>query len=287
MRRMLMIVSLLPATLFAGHWNNGLSVTTDDRDITDCSQLRVTIDGERAARSQEIVNLGNVRSLTVTAPRNGGIHVTGSDSGRYEVTACKAAALDSSLNDVRVRVSGNELTADGPDDSRWVLYFLVRAPRGAELDLSAHNGPISLRSVNGTVAAHAVNGPISASASSGTMNLETTNGPISLDGGSGTAKLNATNGPISVSLRGDSWNGSIDAHTQNGPMSLRIPSTFRSGVVVESDGHGPVSCRAEACRQAKRTWDDEDNRRIELGSGPTVVHLSTVNGPVSVREREE
>ena len=76
----------------------------------------------------------------------------------------------------------------------------------------------------------------------------------------------------------------IEAHTQNGPASLRIPSNFRSGVVVESDGHGPVSCRAAACKEARRTWDDEDNRKIELGSGPTVVRMSTVNGPVSVRE---
>jgi len=287
MRRMLMIVSFLPATLLASHWGSGLSVSTDDREITDCSQLRVTIDGEPAARAQETVALGNVRSLTVRAPRNGGIYVMGSDSGRYEVTACKAAAMDASINDIRVRVNGNELSGDGPDDSRWVLYFLVRAPRGADLDLDAHNGPISIRNVSGTVSAHAVNGPISARDLDGTVNLDTRNGPISLYGGSGTAKLNATNGPISVNLRGDSWNGSLDAHTQNGPMSLRIPSTFRSGVVVESDGHGPMSCRAEACRQAKRTWDDEDNRRIELGSGPTVVHLSTVNGPVSVREREE
>jgi len=32
---------------------------------------------------------------------------------------------------------------------------------------------------------------------------------------------------------------------------------------------------------------EEDNRRIELGAGPTAVHLSTVNGPVSVRENED
>jgi hypothetical protein len=47
-----------------------------------------------------------------------------------------------------------------------------------------------------------------------------------------------------------------------------------------------VSCRAEVCRQARRTWDDSDNRRIELGSGPTVIHVSTVNGPLSVRESD-
>jgi hypothetical protein len=47
-----------------------------------------------------------------------------------------------------------------------------------------------------------------------------------------------------------------------------------------------VSCRSEACREARRTWDDEESRKIELGSGATVVRLSTVNGPVSVRDND-
>ena len=142
-------------------------------------------------------------------------------------------------------------------------------PRGATLDLRTHNGPITLRNVNGTV------------------NAETTNGPISIDGGSGTTKLTAQNGPISVKLRGSSWDGSLDARTQNGPVSLSVPASFRSGVVVEAEGHGPVSCRSEACRQVRRSWDDEDNRKIQLGSGPITVHLSTYNGPVTVRDSED
>jgi DUF4097 and DUF4098 domain-containing protein YvlB len=261
-------------------------VRTEDNNVTSCSDLRVTFEDEPAATADEVVPVGNVRSLAVRAPQNGGISVAGNDSGGYQVTACKAAYSSAALNDIRVRLSGNEVSASGPDNGSWVVYFIVRAPRGADLDLDTRNGPISLRNVNGTIAAHALNGPISARELGGTMNLETTNGPISLDGGSGAAKLNATNGPITVRLRGDSWNGSLDAHTQNGPMSLHIPASFRSGVVAESDGHGPVSCRAEVCRQARRTWDDEDNRRIELGSGPTVVHVSTVNGPLSVRETD-
>lgn len=286
MRRLLVLGMFLPATLLAGHHtsNQHLSVSTDDGNISSCSDLRVTIDDEPAARAEETVPVGNPKSLAVHAARNGGIYAIGSASGGYEVTACKAAAAGTSLNDIRVSSSGNDVTADGPSDDRWVVYFLVRAPRGAQLDLDASNGPISLRQINGTIGARAVNGPISARELDGTINLETTNGPISIDGGSGTAKLNATNGPITVKLRGDSWNGTLDARTENGPVSLRIPSNFRSAVVVQSDGRGPVSCSADACRQARRTWDDADNRRIELGSGPTSVHLSTVNGPVSVRE---
>ena len=119
------------------------------------------------------------------------------------------------------------------------------------------------------------------------ITAEAHNGPISFKGGSGVVKLDAQNGPITVKLDGDSWlGGSLDAHSHNGPMSVKVPNDYRSGVVVESDGRGHVSCHAEACRQARRTWDDETPRRIELGSGPTVVRLSTVNGPVSVKERD-
>ncbi len=291
MRRTLVILSLfaLAAPLFAGRHggHRGLSMSIDDDGVVnDCSQMRVTINDRPAVRAEEIVPVGSPRSLAVHAPENGGIYVTGSQSSGYEVKACKAAAFHSALSDIRVRISGNEVTADGPDDGTWVVYFIVQAPRGATLDLRSQNGPIALRGVNGTVTANAVNGPISLKESSGSMNIETTNGPISLDGGSGSTKLNAENGPITVKLRGTSWDGSLDARTQNGPVALRMPASFRSGVVVESEGHGPVSCRSEACRQARRSWDDEENRKIEFGSGATVVHLMTVNGPVSVRDND-
>lgn len=262
-----------------------MSIDDGDGEINDCSQLRVTIDGEPAARAEEVVAAGSLRSLLVRPPDTGGIRVVGSDSPGYEVRACKAAASGDLLRDIHVNLSGNELTADGPQGGgRWMVYFLVRAPRNATLDLRSHNGPIALVNVSGTVVARAINGPISLKQSSGSMDIDTQNGPISIDGGSGATKLRAQNGPITVKLRGTAWDGNLDAHTQNGPVSLRIPGTFRSGVVVESEGRGPISCRAEACRQARRTWDDEDNRKIELGSGPTTVRLSTVNGPVSVRE---
>jgi len=240
MRKMLVALCLfsLAGSLFASgrgrYGNHGMSTTIDDDGgiVNDCSALRVTMDDRPAARAEETLSVGNLRSLTIRAPQNGGIYVSGSTSGGYEVKACKAAAFADDLNQVRSRVSGNEILTDGPDGGQWLVYYIVRAPRGASLDLDTHNGPIT------------------------------------------------------VKLRGTSWDGNIEAHTQNGPASLRIPANFRSGVVVESDGHGPVSCRAAACKEARRTWDDEDNRKIELGSGPTVVRMSTVNGPVSVRESD-
>jgi len=292
MRRILVTLTLLSlaTTLSASgrYRHHGMSTSVDDDGLVDnCGAIRVTINDRPAMRSEESVPVSSLRSLNIRAPQNGGVYVIGGTSSGYEVTACKAAWYDDDLNQIRARVSGNAVTADGPGGGDWTVFFIVRAPRGASLDLRTTNGPISLRGVNGNVTANAVNGPICARESSGTMNLETENGPVLLDGGSGTMKLSAQNGPVTVKLRGTSWDGTIEAHTQNGPASLRIPAGFRSGVVVESDGHGPVSCRAAACREARRTWDDEDNRKIELGSGPTVVRMSTVNGPVSVRESDD
>src|SRR5581483_5597269 len=101
MRRMLMLLCLAPASLFASHYHNGISVNFDGSNVTDCSQLRVTYDDEPAARADETVDVGNPRALVIRAPQNGGIQVGSGD--RYEVRACKAAAPGVSLNDIRVR----------------------------------------------------------------------------------------------------------------------------------------------------------------------------------------
>jgi DUF4097 and DUF4098 domain-containing protein YvlB len=125
--------------------------------------------------------------------------------------------------------------------------------------------------------------------SSGTINARTTNGPVSVSGGSGQVKLDATNGPISVKLSGTSWDGNLDASTQNGPLSLKLPRGFRTGVLVQALGGGPITCRAAGCpdlRASRYDRHEDRPRRIELGSGPQNVRVSTVNGPVSVKESE-
>jgi DUF4097 and DUF4098 domain-containing protein YvlB len=287
MRQFLVTVAILAMSIPAMARTRNVSISVDnDQGVTSCDDLRVRFDSGSGFRSVENVPVGNVRSLKVTAAHNGGIYVTG---GRgYSVTACKAAEVESTLSQLATSVSGTEVTANGPDNDNWVVYFLVTVPRDGKADFEARNGPISLRDVAATITARAENGPISAKSSSGTLDLETHNGPISLAGGDGNVKLNAQNGPISVSLEDSMWNGSLDARTQNGPLTVKIPRNFRSGTLIESDGHGPVSCRGDVCKEAHRSWDDDSDRprRIEFGNGATVVHMSTVNGPLSLKESE-
>jgi hypothetical protein len=296
MRRLLLPALLLisAATMASGshhRGNRGVSFDDFDDGVADCSTMRVQFDGDRVPVVTENVAVGNVRSLRVRSDQNGGIRVIGSRTGGYTVTACKAAALSSDVSQVRVSVNGDEVIATGPDNDNWIVYFIVQTPRGATLDLTATNGPIGVYEFDGTLTARAKNGPFGIKDSSGTIDASTVNGPISIEGGSGNVKLSATNGPLAVKLDGTAWlGGSLDASTQNGPVSLKLPRAYRSGVVVESLGHGPVSCHAEGCSAARLRqtddYDDDRPRRIELGSGASNVHLSTVNGPISVKDRD-
>jgi DUF4097 and DUF4098 domain-containing protein YvlB len=308
MRRLALLPALIALTmpLAAGsnsnhehnnYSNHGLSVSIDDwEDVRDCTALHVRYNDRDIPVIEENVPVGSLRSLKVRSDRNGSIQVVGTNASSYSVKACKASALGNA-NDLRVNVSGNEVSADRIDtDSRSIIYLLVFAPRNATLDLDATNGPISIDGVDGSVTAHALNGPIAVKASSGTLNINTQNGPISFAGDSGNVKLRATNGPISVKLTGGSWgSGNLDASTENGPLSLKLPSGYHSGVLVETDGNSPVTCRAAACAAAKKAYASNDNdddygprwpRRIELGSGTRVISLSTQNGPVAVKEAD-
>ncbi|MEA2237645.1 MAG: hypothetical protein QOC81_2369 [Thermoanaerobaculia bacterium] len=306
MRRLTFLAALVALTLplaavshsSHNYSNHGLSVSIDDwEDVRDCSALHVRYNDRDVAVIEENVPVGSLRSLKVRSDRNGSIRVVGSNTSSFAVKACKASALGNA-NDLRVNLSGNELSADrGETEGRSIIYFLVFAPRNATLDLDASNGPISIDGVDGSITAHALNGPISVKASSGTLDINTQNGPISFAGDSGNVKLRATNGPISVKLTGGSWGaGNLDASTENGPLSLKVPANYGSGVHVETDGNSPVSCRGAACRSAKKAYaasgeDDDDYgprwpRRIDLGSGARAVTLATHNGPVSVKEGE-
>lgn len=282
MRRLALALTLtLAATAAFAHDDN------DHRSSAEkCSEENIRFGDERTYVKKEVINASSLRSLKAVVT-NAPISFEGGNASGYTITVCKAATNPADLDAIRVSLSGNELRAEGPEESRrrrWQVMYHVAAPRGADIDVQAENGPIAIRDLDGTVVARAENGPLSLKNVDGTVDASTTNGPISITGGSGTMKAKASNGPLSVKLDGNSWNGTLDASTKNGPLSVRVPRNFNSGVMIESRGHGPISCRAAECERAWRANDDGEPRRIELGSGPTNVRLSTVNGPVTVRD---
>lgn len=266
-----------------------VSTTHDEWPAASCNDLHIEFDGRDAViRSEEkTITKAEASTLRVQAESNGGVQVRGWDQNNYSVTLCKAARpggdAENVLSQIKLTFTNGELGISGPSSRRqWSAHLLIKAPRGAAMDLNVNNGPMGLFEVEGNLKVHAVNGPVTVEKCKGVLNLTAENGPITLEENSGKLNVRTQNGPISISLEGKNWNGEgMEAHANNGPVTLRVPSGYQSGVVLESDGHGPFSCAASVCNEGRKTWD-ENSKRVEFGSGPTVVKISTVNGPVSV-----
>jgi DUF4097 and DUF4098 domain-containing protein YvlB len=264
------------------------------RPVTDCSDLRIRFDDEDAVvRSEErTVSKAEAAVLQVRPHANGGVQVSGWDKETYSVTACKAVARgegEALLSQITMKVENGKVTTNGPDGDgdEWVIYLIVRTPKSASLDMETMNGPLSFYDVNGKLTAHAHNGPISLKNFSGDAEVTAQNGPITLEGTSGGVKVHTENGPITVVLEGKTWSGAgLSADAQNGPLTLTVPSGYQSSFVVESTNYAPMSCHGSICDNARKTWDDH-HRRIEYGSAPAMIRLSTVNGPISVRDSRE
>lgn len=254
-----------------------------------CSDLNITFDERPAARAEQHIDIprAQVSELEITASHNGGIQVASWDRDDYGVTICKAAGADSEaeaqklLAGINLARNGGQLSVTGPDDNnQWVAFFLVKAPRGAALNLHSSNGPVSLSGVNGTAKLDAHNGPIQLDSCTGTFTATAKNGPIDMYGESGSYDLKTQNGPISLKFSGKQWQGGeVTASAQNGPVQLTLPTGWQSAFLVEGS-HAPVSCRADVCTTAQTT-SEEGLRRIAFGNDPK-IKASSHNGPISV-----
>jgi DUF4097 and DUF4098 domain-containing protein YvlB len=290
----LILIGLSAAPAAPRHHSGNMS-GSHRQPASDCSDLRMRFyDRDAIVRSEtRTLSKAEAPTLKVHPHANGGTQVVGWDNADYSVTACKAVVAGDSaeriLSQITMTIEGGTVSTSGPSgaEEQWTVYLLIRAPRSATIEMDATNGPISIYDVDGKLTARAQNGPISLHNVSGEADVSAQNGPISLEGSSGNVRIRTENGPISVNLDGANWNGSgLSADANNGPVTLRVPSGFQSSFVVESTNHAPMSCRASICESARKTWDDE-HRRIEYGSSPALVHLSTVNGPVSVEEARD
>jgi hypothetical protein len=266
------------------------SMSRADSPAADCSDLHIRFDHRDAILQSEERTFAKSEApvLQVEAESNGGIHVQGWDKDTYSATLCKAAEAgtdaDSTLSQIHLTFQNGKLGIAGPSShERWSAHLLLRAPKAAAIELHLNNGPLSIHGVDGKLKVRAVNGPVTVTDCTGELDLNSHNGPVTLEGNSGKQAVHTENGPVTLSLSGDSWDGpGVEAHATNGPITLSIPSGYRSGVVLESDGHSPFLCGASVCSEGRKTWDEE-HKRMEFGSGPTLVRVSTVNGPVSVR----
>ena len=285
-----LILDAYSANAHSGN-HQGISVSIEDRDVTSCDQLQIRSGGREVARSEERLTLPQTTSaVSVEAAENGGVYVYGWDRQDFAVLNCKAALSDDGMTAerklqlIKTSFEGGRLSVNGPDESDWTSYLIIHAPRSSSLSLKALNGPLSISDLAGKVEVHSTNGPFAIRNSAGIINAEIVNGPISYAGNGGDVSLHAQNGPISVKLIGTNWNGKgLKAESINGPMALKLPDNYVSGVLVETRGYSPFAC--SGCDHARKDFDDH-NKSVQFGTGEPVVRLSTVNGPVSINERD-
>ena len=210
-------------------------------------------------------------TLRIDGRENGGIEIIGSDRNNIVVIS-KIQAQAGSERDAKeladgIRIElGDEIRADGPSTrwrSSWAVSYEVHVPRRISLDLTAHNGGISIENVDGRV------------------EFETSNGGVSLAGLSGNVRGSTSNGGVDVTLTGNQWTGDgLDVRTTNGGVELEIPSNYSARLETGTVNGGmnigfPITVQGRIDRRLT----------TQLGQGGPLVRVTTTNGGVTLRQR--
>ena len=214
-------------------------------------------------------------TLTVDSGQNGGIGVIGSERNDILVRACVQTwaktdeAAKAAAASIRISTSGT-VKAEGSDDKNWSVSYQILVPRATNLDLSAHNGGISI------------------SGTDGSTEFETMNGGVSLVNLSGDVKGKTTNGGVNVVLSGSSWRGSgLDVTTTNGGVHISMPETYAAHVdtgTVNGGFSSDIPALNVTTEDLRGDWGRSRARRIETnfnGGGPP-IKVTTTNGGVRI-----
>ena len=252
----------------------------DDRE-TDAEWLEKCREGRswgndergRACEVRSVPVRLSGRSLSVDGRQNGGVRVFGWDRDQVQVMARMQAhdRTDAEARELlsRIRIVADErgVRAEGPSTDRdyggWSVSYYVNVPRRFDLDLTAHNGGLSVAGVSGKLA------------------LDTHNGSVALLDVGGDVRAHTQNGSLNVQLNGTQWDGAgLDAETRNGSVRLSVPERYaaqlETGTVngsIRTDI--PVTVSGNISRQL----------RIPLGGGGRTVRAVTTNGSVSITRR--
>jgi hypothetical protein len=214
--------------------------------------------------------------LDVDAGRNGGISVKGENRSDILVRACVQAwgatedASRAAVAAVKITTAGG-VRADGPDESNYSVSFQILVPRLTDLRLKAHNGGISIGSVDGN------------------LQFETINGGVSLSDVAGEVRGRTTNGGVNVSLTGTAWKGSgLDVQTSNGGVHISMPENYAANVEAGTV-NGGFSSDIAALNVEKDDRGRSRNTKVatSLNGGGAPIRLTTTNGGIRISSSTE
>ena len=139
-------------------------------------------------------------------------------------------------------------------------------------DLNAHNGGISINSVDGT------------------LNFETSNGGVSLYDVAGDVKGRTTNGGVNVSLSGSSWKGSgLDVTTTNGGVNLSLPENYAANIETGTV-NGGFNSDIASLNIEKPDRGERGSRPLKINApingGGAPIRVVTTNGGVRINSAD-
>ncbi|HMQ02512.1 MAG TPA: hypothetical protein PKD26_01165 [Pyrinomonadaceae bacterium] len=240
-----------------------------------CSSQSWSGDNRVSFNDLRETNIPSAGTLNIDAGRNGGIKVKGEDRSDVLLRACvqawgeSDAAARNAAGSVRISTSGGVVKAEGIDDTRFSVSYEARVPHNSNLKLTAHNGGISIVSVEGV------------------LEFETLNGGINLSDVAGDVRGRTTNGGLNVTLAGQTWKGSgLDVSTTNGGVRLVLPDGYAANIetgTVNGGFRSEFTGLSVTTEDVKGSWGNRMKEvKTSINGGGPLVRATTKNGGVQI-----
>lgn len=214
-------------------------------------------------------------SLNIDAGRNGGIAVKGENRSDVLLRACVQAwgisdeAAKGIASNIKINTSGGIVKAEGPEENGWSVSFEARVPMNTNLKLNAHNGGISISSVDGN------------------LEFETMNGGVNLSNVAGDVRGRTTNGGVNVSLSGNTWKGGgLDVQTTNGGVNLSLPEGYAANIetgTVNGGFKSDIPALNITTEDVKGNWGNRPKQvNTSINGGGAPIKVITKNGGIRI-----
>ena len=207
---------------------------------------------------------------------NGEVRISVWDRNEVQVDAVKFARDEDRLADIKIEIDA------GADSLRikteYAHHFFNNNPGGVDYTLRVTRG-VRVDEVN------LVNGGFEIEGVAGDVKASVVNGSVKAKGLRGGIELSSVNGRIEVAVDQSDLKKSIDLSSVNGGVELSLPRDVNAKLDA-SAVTGGISSDFEA--SVRHTgWIVGHNLEGELGRGGPRIHLSDVNGHISIRRSGE
>ncbi|HEV2494569.1 MAG TPA: hypothetical protein VG204_16015 [Terriglobia bacterium] len=205
---------------------------------------------------------------------NGSVHISAWDRNEVKVDAIKYASDQERLADITIEIDAHSdslhIKTRYPhhlfNNNPGGVEYTLTVPHNARLDkVDLVNGSLDIDGVTGDLKGSLVNGNVKAHATRGGTELSTVNGRLEL-----TVDESDLRKPISLS-------------SVNGSLVLNLPPDVNARLNASSVTGGISS----DFQIAVHGWFVGHSLEGELGHGGPEVHLSDVNGRISVRRSSQ